>query len=101
MSFRTRFWFSVTTLVLAALLGGVAAAEDGLAITELAPLEKPVTSFGAAEAGGWLYIYGGQLGSAHKYSVDTQAKQLLRLNINRLRRQDLSHRRLGSEECCG
>jgi N-acetylneuraminic acid mutarotase len=82
MSFRSRLSLSVPVLLAAALLASAAAAEDALQITELAPLEKPVTSFGAAEAGGWLYIYGGQLGSAHKYSVDTQARQLLRLNIN-------------------
>lgn len=67
---------------LAALVaGGIARGEETLTITELAPIEKPVTSFGAAVADGWLYAYGGHLGSAHKYSAELQARQLLRLNL--------------------
>jgi N-acetylneuraminic acid mutarotase len=73
----------------AALAGSPACAEEGLAITELPPLEKPVTSFGAAEADGWLYVYGGHLGSAHKYSADLQARQLLRLNLARPEKWEL------------
>ncbi len=65
------------------LLAGAALAADGPQITELPPLEKPVTSFGAAVADGWLYVYGGHMGSAHRYSADLQARQLLRLNLAR------------------
>jgi N-acetylneuraminic acid mutarotase len=50
-------------------------------VTDLAPLNAPVTSFGAAVAGGYVYLYGGHLGSPHEYSADLQAKKLLRLNL--------------------
>lgn len=56
-------------------------AEGKVKVSELAPLSAPVTSFGAAIADGHLYIYGGHLGTTHKYSSDQQAKKLLRLNL--------------------
>lgn len=56
-------------------------AEGSVKITELAPLNAPITSFGAAVAGGYLYVYGGHLGSAHDYSMDLQHNRLLRLNL--------------------
>ena len=65
----------------AVLLSGVAMAADGVQIKELAPLPKPVTSFGAAVADGWLYVYGGHLGTPHEYSADLQGRDLLRLNL--------------------
>ena len=58
-----------------------ASAAEKLPITELTPLTQPVTSLGAAVADDWLYVYGGHLGTAHKYSVEMQARQLLRLNL--------------------
>jgi N-acetylneuraminic acid mutarotase len=56
-------------------------AEGNVKITELAPLNAPITSFGAAVAGGYLYVYGGHLGAAHDYSMDLQHNKLLRLNL--------------------
>jgi N-acetylneuraminic acid mutarotase len=50
-------------------------------VSELPTLEAPVTSFGAAVADGYLYVYGGHLGSPHEYSADLQANKLLRLNL--------------------
>jgi hypothetical protein len=55
--------------------------EGQVKVTELAPLSAPVTSFGAAVADGYLYAYGGHLGTTHKYSSDDQSGQLLRLNL--------------------
>ena len=52
-----------------------------LSITELAPLEANVTSFGAAVAGGYLYVYGGHRGSPHRYSAEEQSNQFWRLNL--------------------
>jgi N-acetylneuraminic acid mutarotase len=52
-------------------------------VTELTPLDAPVTSFGAAVADGQLYVFGGHLGSPHQYSADLQANKLLRLNLAR------------------
>jgi len=68
-------------LIAGLLFSGAVLADDGIQITELAPLPKPVTSFGAAVADGWLYAYGGHLGLAHKYSADLQARELVRLNL--------------------
>lgn len=68
-------------LALALIAAGAARAADGPQITQLPPLEKPVTSLGAAVADGWLYVYGGHLGSPHEYSGDLQFNQLLKLNL--------------------
>jgi hypothetical protein len=56
--------------------------EGKVTVTELAPLPAPVTSFGAAVADGYLYTYGGHLGTTHKYSIEDQSGQLLRLNLS-------------------
>lgn len=48
---------------------------------ELAPIPAPVTSFGAALLDGRLYIYGGNLGSAHDYTPEVQSKELTRLDL--------------------
>ena len=44
-------------------------------------LPRGVTSFGAAVAGDWLYVYGGHLGGAHAYSADAQSGEFSRLNL--------------------
>lgn len=52
----------VSSLTLTALL----LAARALAL-DLAPLPKPVTSFGAAATASHLYLFGGHHGTAHKY----------------------------------
>lgn len=79
MTFTSKFFHSTAALTLA--LGAAVRAEEGPQIAELPPLQAPVTSFGAAVADGHLYVYGGHLGSAHKYSAEMQANRLLRLNL--------------------
>jgi N-acetylneuraminic acid mutarotase len=44
-------------------------------------LPRGITSFGAAVAGDWLYVYGGHLGAAHSYSQDEQSNEFRRLNL--------------------
>ena len=44
-------------------------------------LPRGITSFGAAVAGDWLYVYGGHFGAAHSYSIDGQSNEFLRLNL--------------------
>jgi N-acetylneuraminic acid mutarotase len=44
-------------------------------------LPRGMTSFGAAVAGDWLYVYGGHLGAAHSYSMDEQSGEFMRLNL--------------------
>lgn len=46
-----------------------------------APPEQ-LTSFGAAIAGGKMYLYGGHTGSAHSYSTEEQSDKLYRLDLN-------------------
>lgn len=50
---------------------------------DLPPLPKAVTSFGGTVAGNRLYIYGGHVGQAHDYSVETQSDQFLSLDLDR------------------
>ncbi len=45
-------------------------------------LPQGTTSFGAAVADGWLYVYGGHYGEAHHYSRDGQSGDFLRLNLS-------------------
>lgn len=46
---------------------------------------QPVTSFGAAIAGDFVYTYGGHMGEAHTYSMAGQSGTLRRLNLKRPR----------------
>ena len=50
------------------------------------PLEVPITSFGGAISGDFVYVYGGATGTAHSYSVKSQSDQLLRLNLKKPKR---------------
>jgi len=88
MTMHVRFLpFLSGLLALAGSLSPAAAAEPAagksaeVAIKELAPLPAPVTSFGAASAGGAVYVFGGHLGSPHEYSAELQATRLLRLDL--------------------
>ena len=47
----------------------------------LAELPKGTTSFGAAVAGDWVYVYGGNCGAAHRYSTASQSNAFLRLSL--------------------
>jgi N-acetylneuraminic acid mutarotase len=51
-------------------------------VTQLASLTPPVTSLGGAIVGDALYIYGGNLGSAHSYSNKGQNNELRKLNLS-------------------
>jgi len=42
-------------------------------------LPKAITSFGAVECDGFIYVYGGHAGKAHSYSSDTSLGTFLRL----------------------
>ena len=49
---------------------------------EYAPLPRAVSSFGAAVAEGWLYVYGGHCGKSHVYSTADVLGTFRRLNLN-------------------
>ena len=44
-----------------------------------APLPDPVSSFGAAAADGWVYVYGGHRSKTHSYSTDAVSGSFRRL----------------------
>lgn len=50
--------------------------------TPLAPLPEAVTSFGAASADGWLYVFGGHKGERHEYSADKVSGSFHRLRLD-------------------
>lgn len=56
--------------------------EKGIAKeTKLSPLPVTLTSFGAAEADGKLFVCGGHIGSAHAYSADEQSNKIYVLDL--------------------
>ncbi len=46
-------------------------------------LPLPVTSFGAVELDGWIYVQGGHAGPPHRYSEATQSDRFERLRVDR------------------
>jgi hypothetical protein len=55
----------------------------------LPPLPQAFSSFGAATAGGYTYVYGGHVGKTHRYSIETdpgQATALTSFSSAQLRR---------------
>lgn len=48
---------------------------------QLAPLEKGITSLGAAVVGEDLYIFGGHFGGAHHYSTEGQSGEFRKLSL--------------------
>lgn len=45
-------------------------------------LPRPVSSFGAAELDGWLYVFGGHAGRTHEYSARMQSDGFARLRAD-------------------
>jgi N-acetylneuraminic acid mutarotase len=75
------------TPIVTAILAATVAVESPASPTEVpfqefAMLSHPVTSFGAAIADGYLYLYGGHTGEAHSYSLEEQGHTLMRLNLD-------------------
>lgn len=46
------------------------------------PLSKAVSSFGAIECGGWLYLYGGHAVTTHQYATDSVVGTFQRLKLD-------------------
>jgi len=47
----------------------------------LPPMPQPATSFGAAMADGWLYVYGGNTGNAHEFNRECVKGDFFRLQL--------------------
>jgi uncharacterized GH25 family protein len=45
-------------------------------------LPEPLSSFGAATADGWLYVYGGHIGAEHDHSAANQSQHFRRVFLN-------------------
>jgi hypothetical protein len=58
-----------------------AAAGGNEAQSALMPLPEPVSSFGAAVADGWLYIYGGHIGGEHEHSAENLSQHFRRIKL--------------------
>ncbi len=50
--------------------------------SHFAPLPRAVSSFGAAVADGWLYVYGGHCAKTHRYSTESVAGTFHRLKLS-------------------
>jgi hypothetical protein len=49
--------------------------------SDFPPLPEPLSSFGAAVADGWLYIYGGHIGTEHEHSAANLSKHFRRIRL--------------------
>jgi len=49
---------------------------------ELPPLPEPLASFGGAVSDGWLYVYGGHIGTEHEHSKDNLSNHFRRLELD-------------------
>ncbi len=68
-------------VALAGVLAGCASAPKSSVAKSLAPMPEGVTSFGAATAGDWLYVFGGHKGERHDYSAEMVRGSFYRLNL--------------------
>jgi N-acetylneuraminic acid mutarotase len=57
------------------------AAAPGSSAAVLPPLPKPVASFGAVVADGWLYVYGGHQGEEHEHSAANLSNHFRRIQL--------------------
>ncbi len=60
----------------------IAALSPLQAAEKLPPLPQAVSSFGAAVADGYAYVYGGHAGKTHSYSTETTSGSFRRLKLN-------------------
>jgi N-acetylneuraminic acid mutarotase len=56
--------------------------EAAAKVAALKPLPEAISSFGAAVADGWLYVYGGHTGQAHDHSRDNLSKHFRRIRLD-------------------
>jgi len=72
---------STTNILRSAVLLVAATALADEAKPKLPPLPVAVSSLGAVECGGFLYVYGGHLAAPHTYSNETTSGKLHRLDL--------------------
>lgn len=64
-------------------------------------LPQPITSFGAAVHGDYLYVLGGYTGTPHQYSRDGQSGALSRIRLDRAGQRDSTAQRSAWEDLPG
>ncbi|GAB4569125.1 MAG: hypothetical protein Tsb0020_23110 [Haliangiales bacterium] len=69
-------------------LATVTAAPDPVKYADPLLLPEPITSFGAAVQGGFLYVLGGYTGTPHQYSRDGQSGALSRIRLDQAGQRD-------------
>ena len=55
---------------------------DAKSLSGIAPLPEPVSSFGAAVADGYLYVYGGHTGTEHDHSAANLSQHFIRVSLS-------------------
>lgn len=71
----------LAALASAARADTAAAGSQSPALSRWPVLPDAIASFGAVEAGGWLYVYGGHTGRVHAHSKDNLTGAFLRLSL--------------------
>lgn len=69
------------TLVLNVEAAAAKAAASSLRAEPFIDLPEAVSSFGAAESDGWLYVYGGHTARRHDYSIQSVSGRFHRINL--------------------
>lgn len=73
--------FLLVALASVARADTATAGSGSVALSRWPILPEAIASFGAAEAGGWLYVYGGHTGRVHAHSRDNLTGAFLRLSL--------------------
>ena len=75
-------WFVRIVSCSLIMLGSVIPAMAAKPSADYPPVTKPITSFGAAALDGFVYVYGGHTGQAHRYSKQDVSPRFERLPIS-------------------
>jgi N-acetylneuraminic acid mutarotase len=78
----SRCFVNLLVAAIAFLPTAAMAAEPFTEAPAFAPLPVAVSSFGAAVADGFVYVYGGHAGKTHEYSTDSVSRKFLRLKLD-------------------
>ncbi|MFT7464035.1 MAG: YHS domain-containing protein [Pseudohongiellaceae bacterium] len=65
-----------------AMLAQASEQASATVVGNYAPLPESVSSFGAVEADGWMYVYGGHIARTHDYDTEAVSGRFSRLNLD-------------------
>lgn len=78
----SRSFVRLLAAALALLPTAAVAAESRAEAKVFPPLPVAVSSFGAAVADGYVYVYGGHAGKTHEYSTESVSHKFFRLKLD-------------------